>query len=1224
MVPYFPVTKKDNFQIVLHSMAEFFEVESKNETEILTKLGEYYKVQLYNARLFLLTLKLFVFAVPGTGKSCLQFAAAFEVLKNYNIYDGVIIATTPALVESMHQQALCKCTDGSFLTRKGGEQLPNERFKSLFSIISHGDLIKKASNKINASSKFIGKTVAELNEVFGGKILQIDELSRLLKIKFTTEKHGNDTQYTINEIGFLSRYTNINQFDNPEIKDCPLEYVQVFRIVQCVRNLRFMGLTGTPIPNHPPEFFMLANLFLELHEQYNLVEIGNNILNITLNDFRRLNGSITYIGDAPSMAIQNFIGTTFDYTHLFSNSIAIKSKLVLKTTEIFGAQAEKVFSMNQNSENSILLSSSSMYSYVAMNGTTGEDADLGGNQGEIVINTRFLKPTNLERVDVQMKTSALFTEILYKESIYSRQEIKGCFYVYNSLTKVSNKSFIKLGKIYGFEVLTKDDLKPSEKRKGNYCDSESVRIDRIMTPSYSGKSRIIFISEEEDAINPVIREEILKVMGSEENVNGDLIRGIVGSKVFLMGVSIGNTDRMYRIYPEWNETAEEQSRKRVIRTNSHIFKKDFLSKHYGREIFPHVDFTYFCPYGEYFFIEKQNDIQYVNQNCLVENVPCLGVRIHSETLCPIIGFCKVGELRNNPNKIIGNPYFVYYTDGESPFTKISNLGFNLVYDLNLLGDEEYDIIYSNCGIIKAMNSSDQSIDEFTQQNMILIDTFRKDIKLMMIPGNYSGSLAICPCPDEIKLIPLIKKVVSNYFYTYMTLERKSFISRKMLRFAKQISADCISNIKRNILPPTYDYTASCDYDVCKYVCASEIFTDEQDPTIKETIDKSDPVKENELFWNNKEIIYSKELVNECKNQIIGILNEKYEEKISSIYRYLSKFREYFIGTSIYELIRDKVIIIDRFGFECFICVNKEKIFLKRFNSTGFIENSHIDDLNSFVGTLSNHTIEKIDLDSGIVEQIENMSYTSEDQGNLLFKQLLSKVSYTTYHKLIESALIREVTNTSLPCDKIIKTYFAKYLYYLQIKGEYYHVHIHPLEDDKKTNQSNKIAFSKLKKARYLDFDLKWKDADNAFIDDIKNGVKNEYQELINFKARIYTVIMTPSGLMEGPFEKSPYYITREIKNGIVIEKFNNENQFKVGGGMTIKNINSKDKILEALFYFRERVDFNKYIPNLFHNIESLLINHQGVSLKELKLKFVEIIYALNLDISIDTEFDETD
>lgn len=1204
LIPYVPDIKRDDIQILLHKMQEYLEKESGSTREILSKKGEYFNTQHYNARLFVFVDFRFIFALPGTGKSCLQIASVLEVLKQSSIYDRAIIATTTSLVETMVNQTLCKCTDGSFLSRKdGNELLPNEKFKKIFSIISHGELIKKTNKKVQASDRFIGKTVKELNETFKGVILMIDELSELLRVKFTSKKGDDmDTTYSIiSDITNLSRYTSIEQLDDPIIKDSDIEYIQIWRITHCVSNLKFMGLTGTPIPNHGPEFFILANLFLPFHLQYDLIWIGNNILNITLNDFRRLNGIISYIGDSAAMAIQNFKGTVVDYTHVFSKDVQQKSKLKLKTTEMFGVQAEKILETNGLSE--VVLAKSPIFSYVAMNGTTGESADLGGRQGEIIINTAFNIPTDLQRIDIQMKTSAIFTEIAIKESNFARERIKGCFYVYNKLTRVSNKSFIRILKIHQFEVLTKDDLKPRDKKKGSYCEDDSIVIDRIMTPEPSGKRRVIFIGEDVDIINPIVREEILRVNSLKENVNGDLIAGIVGSEVFLMGVNIGNEDRMYRIYPEYSETAEEQSRKRVIREDSHIFKKEFLSNYYRTEIFPQVDFTYFCAYTEYFYVNPRL-IDIVNPLYLRGN------RIYSECVAHIIGFCEKGHIQKQQHRIIGAPYFEFFIDGESPFDNLIKIGFNLVYDLTLLGDPLYDIIYVNCGVINIINASDDSLDLLPSKGLILIDSYRKGIKKMNLPGNYMGPLAICPTETEIKFVDLSKEVISTYFNTYMKLERKSFISRKIIRFVKQIASDCLANFQRNILPPIFDNTASCDYDICKYVCSSEIF-----PIPEQNKDKN--IDSEELFWDNKEILYSTDLINECKYKILGLLNENKEVKLDYLYKYLSKYREYFISTAIYEMIRDKANLLDNFGFQCFISSNNEKLFLRRDVSFGYTEIKHSENLNSLIGTLSRPIIERLNLDDNTIKEIEMMPVMNDGQGKILLKTLIDKFrrKFTSKSKLIEDSLIRILTGNEYYCDHIIQDNFRKYIYNNLVNGVKIFIHIHPMEENKKTKQSDKIGISKIKEARYLDpSTMIWRDADKKLIDDFSKIIKNENFDFHTQESLIRSRIT-------GEFVNSPYHILKEDKGNKEIIKFINLNQSKFLGGTEIGSA-KKEKLAEAIQFFLDNVDFNQYDPSVYHDCINFLTNYQNMSKTQLGEPFVEICKKLNLFLTMDDVLEE--
>ncbi len=64
-------------------------------------------------------------------------------------------------------------------------------------------------------------------------------------------------------------------------------------------------------------------------------------------------------------------------------------------------------------------------------------------------------------------------------------------------------------------------------------------------------------------------QETLRVFNSPENVNGEYIRVLIGSKVSREGLSVFHAKRMHLLGPEWTESGARQAIARVLRAVSH-------------------------------------------------------------------------------------------------------------------------------------------------------------------------------------------------------------------------------------------------------------------------------------------------------------------------------------------------------------------------------------------------------------------------------------------------------------------------------------------------------------------------------------------------------------------------------------------------------------------------------------------------------------------------------
>ncbi len=141
---------------------------------------------------------------------------------------------------------------------------------------------------------------------------------------------------------------------------------------------------------------------------------------------------------------------------------------------------------------------------------------------------------------------------------------------------------------------------------------------------------------------------------------------------------------------------------------------------------------------------------------------------------------------------------------------------------------------------------------------------------------------------------------------YNLSENKNINIRRMMRMMKQCAFDCTIHHSRNTERRDLDYSAACDYNVCNYTCYPS--------NITENIEKED--EDTTTF----DILYADEIIDECKELIIDIIQEKNMVKIADIYKN-PKFDIYtkkYIIMSIDSLLKDRTVVRNRFGFRSFI------------------------------------------------------------------------------------------------------------------------------------------------------------------------------------------------------------------------------------------------------------------------------------------------------------------
>ena len=1251
-IPLFPDFQSDDIQTVLHTLQEFFSNESIKEKEKIA-LGEYFRHQRYNARLFMFTDRLFCIHVPGTGKSCLQIAVDLQVIMSNGVFTHAYISTTDTLVQTMQIQALCKCTTGFLEVNAMGKRRegPNREFKKMFTIMSHRDLFNKITDR--TTSRVIGKRREELNQMFSGTILQIDEITKIIPASLTNKSSDqieSKSQYRIDPQ--IKRLKDITDINDESIINSELQYVQFWRLVHSVDIFKFMGLTGTPIINHPSEFFMLANLFLPLNQQYDVAEISNRIFSLSIEDFRPLNGIISYVGTSPSISKAEKLGVIIPNVYEIEESKNIQSQFKLCMTELYANQAEKLFS--KRLETSADISNQIIQCYVGPNGEMGAGPEvIDKSTREQVIDERNLNI--ILRNDIQvMECAAILEEIAYREKMKFQNNIDsdgpGCSYIYNHLTNSVYPIAKIIFKKYGFEVYSYEQLNQiNNSAKSSFCGSDSANIS-FLKPS-THRPRIVFIDSRITKVG--VSEQILEIMGSKENVRGRCIQCIAASHKFEMGVNIGNIEEMYRISPEWNEARYNQSRDRIFREDSGDHLKEYYSQKYNipiSEIVPIVKLKDICSYSRYFFIHQSNIGRFSSDEST----------IFGETKSPIFAdetyHIDTRQMISNPGDLITSPmsmqaigqqpyrrflsskiahYIGFYRDAVQSqylfnfFEEGENLSqkVEMYFEKELLHDQEnynrseYYLIFTYAGILFSKQCGPDLFNDRGEisehEKVLFISTIANaNAKQIYRPNKkqwYSNQYCVVTKTDIIQMYPVELLVLSSSYDQYTTMEKKSFSDHHVMRFVKQIAVDCIANLDRNILPSDYDGTAICDYQSCEYECSSG------------------PKKDSTVIWDNFEILYSDKIITEYKDQIFGYFSALNEVSFVEIYSYFeanrTDYREYFLNKAIIDVVTEKKPIIDRFGFICFICATETKLFLKRDIADFKTDALHFSNTNSLTGFISNRSLafEKVTSDEELLQEIESIDPDSilEDifeKLELIEKKIDQFNAFIYRSRLLERSYVRRLYTKynrenpdfndefrEIKIDPLLTAIFKTYVQKIPTSTGEIYIHYYPTKWSNRTSQNSIKRIANPTSFRIITdvYNPVWKNANieqkAEYLDIIKQKIKDEMKSEVLIKT------------VSGSEITIPYFMIKDLdpKNtgdNLKIYKLVNKNG--KGSGRSIATIKT-EVIDEVVRDIRGKIDISVY-PNLIELFNKYDTAAKIKKTKEIKIAFIEIFNSLGL------------
>lgn len=263
---------------------------------------------------------------------------------------------------------------------------------------------------------------------------------------------------------------------------------------------------------------------------------------------------------------------------------------------------------------------------------------------------------------------------------------------------------------------------------------------------------------------------------------------------------------------------------------------------------------------------------------------------------------------------------------------------------------------------------------------------------------------------------------------YSLSESKDISIKRIIRMMKQCAFDCSIHYNRNVRSADVSGSGVCDYDVCNYTCYSSMLTTD--------------IKPEEIDDSTFDILYSQDIVNECRQDIVKIVSQLGYININNLYTLpeMSFYKIKFINMAIDQIMKDKLTIRDKFGFPVYINTNGFTIFTQ--NKLPFASDNKdittFGDLNIYKDTMVGIQHQSFDEiisqlsvnDDTILESIRSMENISTTNYSIFSEKfdLLSKGKRT---KIIEDCIIGKEGSD------LTKAILEKYKNFIYIKHEPY-------------------------------------------------------------------------------------------------------------------------------------------------------------------------------------------
>lgn len=150
-------------------------------------------------------------------------------------------------------------------------------------------------------------------------------------------------------------------------------------------------------------------------------------------------------------------------------------------------------------------------------------------------------------------------------------------------------------------------------------------------------------------------------------------------------------------------------------------------------------------------------------------------------------------------------------------------------------------------------------------------------------------------------------------------ERKDIYIKMDERYIKRITIDQIINKERNQRPDDQRGSPTCDYQECEY-------------------ESYDPAP-NTIDYTSYDLLYSDEAVADIISNIRTIFKTRFEITISDLISYFAKlikdgdkskhiYRPNLIYLSIYKIINEKIYLINKYGYRCYLLEYKGTLYIQ--------------------------------------------------------------------------------------------------------------------------------------------------------------------------------------------------------------------------------------------------------------------------------------------------------
>lgn len=239
---------------------------------------------------------------------------------------------------------------------------------------------------------------------------------------------------------------------------------------------------------------------------------------------------------------------------------------------------------------------------------------------------------------------------------------------------------------------------------------------------------------------------------------------------------------------------------------------------------------------------------------------------------------------------------------------------------------------------------------------------------------------------------------------YRVAEYKDRKIKRIMRMLKQCAVGCQVHYNRNVRETDIDYSATCDYDICRYPCV-------------------DPAPDF-MDYSTYDVLYAREVIVGAIRDIENTFRQLNIITLDKLATLLPDYRVKYLIMALEHLITNKMPLTDRFGYTSYLREDHGSFYLDRSYPAGVSTSSSMSYYTQGIIAIEHTSLSEIvnKREAGAYQEIisELQVLNPEDPS---FGSRLESLSIEAQASVLEDAILQEINGNKTPfTDAILVKY----------------------------------------------------------------------------------------------------------------------------------------------------------------------------------------------------------